>query len=68
MHTAVGPYIGTYIGFRSITDYERGGVDLRDGLNADVGNEGDADGETFLCQGGFDGDDGYDFPTAEASE
>jgi hypothetical protein len=42
MHTA----LETYLGFQSITNYEGDEVDLRDGVGADVGNDGDADGET----------------------
>jgi hypothetical protein len=43
MHTS----LETYSGFRSITNYEGNEVELRDGVGADVGDGGDADGETL---------------------
>jgi hypothetical protein len=42
MHTT----LETYLWFQSITNYEGDKVDLRDGVGADVGDDGDADGET----------------------
>ena len=41
MHKALKQYLG----FNLITNYERNDVDLRDGDGADVGDDGDGDGE-----------------------
>ena len=41
MHKALKQYIG----FNLITNYEGNDVDLRDGDGADVGDDGDGDGE-----------------------
>jgi hypothetical protein len=44
MHTS----LETYLGFWSITNYEGDEVDLRDGVDDDVGDDGDDDGGTAL--------------------